>query len=373
MLRRSGTSNRGFTLIELLVVVAIIALLISILLPSLQRAREISRRTACAANMGGFAKGSLIYAETNKGVLPAAAHVPVANNNARSTGSWVGYKSLFPDARNSTGQVVPPSANWNDLSNTRAWFKLMIGGKNAYLKGKQMICPSTKALKHNPEGAQASVFSSDGSTEQPLYDFNGANTDAGGASSTGGAEMTDFSYSFQMVLKNIDQTGGTNETMGNLLTNTQDPGKPIAADRNPYSNYIMTKGTTPSEYGVYAYKADTTYLPAGFPPPLAGTDSPKYVADLRRSKAANSRNHKQEGQNVAYLDGHAKWGNNPKVGVDEDSIWSPWSYKASTGPGIPDFDICETSLPCDSLPKADAEYGRMRSRPRWLTDAMLVP
>jgi len=53
----------GFTLIELLVVVAIIALLISILLPSLSRARAGARTTLCSSRIGQLCKGILIYAE----------------------------------------------------------------------------------------------------------------------------------------------------------------------------------------------------------------------------------------------------------------------------------------------------------------------
>jgi prepilin-type N-terminal cleavage/methylation domain-containing protein len=52
----------GFTLIELLVVVAIIALLISILLPSLSRARELSKRLVCGSNESGMGKACKIYA-----------------------------------------------------------------------------------------------------------------------------------------------------------------------------------------------------------------------------------------------------------------------------------------------------------------------
>lgn len=54
--------RRGFTLIELLVVVAIISLLIAILLPALQHAREQARSTVCLANMKTLATGVFQYA-----------------------------------------------------------------------------------------------------------------------------------------------------------------------------------------------------------------------------------------------------------------------------------------------------------------------
>lgn len=70
VIRKTTNSARAFTLVELLVVIGIIAVLISILLPSLSRARESAKSVTCASNLRQIGAALNIYAAANKGSLP---------------------------------------------------------------------------------------------------------------------------------------------------------------------------------------------------------------------------------------------------------------------------------------------------------------
>jgi prepilin-type N-terminal cleavage/methylation domain-containing protein/prepilin-type processing-associated H-X9-DG protein len=73
-----GTKRKspGFTLVELLVVVSIIALLISILLPSLRKARDQAKAVKCAANTRGVGQGVSVYLAETTGIYPPSYVYP---------------------------------------------------------------------------------------------------------------------------------------------------------------------------------------------------------------------------------------------------------------------------------------------------------
>jgi prepilin-type N-terminal cleavage/methylation domain-containing protein/prepilin-type processing-associated H-X9-DG protein len=389
--RTSPSKGKGFTLIELLVVVAIIALLISILLPSLTRAKEMAKRANCAANLRSFAQGCTIYSEVNQQVFPTAYQPTNSDaDGAAYRNTAIGYRRGLPDGWTATSG--PPTVPADSFSNTRPYYKLLTGGKKAYMQPKQLVCPSTSKLGHlaggsnpnpiieaagpnaeNPVSIFAVVPTPTGlkapqvGDEGRLWDFNGTKV------SNGKSEASEFSYSFQMSRQALASTQAGKVTMGVKMTNSQDPRKALAADRNPYSNSV-TAGTGQPAFGFYVY--DTSTQATGYPLPgdIGGDGSvttQDWLQALKtRHKSLNSRNHNRDGQNVSFVDGHAKWFNNPMCGADEDLIWTPTQAPNPLNEPLSmhvAFGVTTTPISIQS------QYMKALSSPTMQTDSLLIP
>jgi prepilin-type N-terminal cleavage/methylation domain-containing protein/prepilin-type processing-associated H-X9-DG protein len=127
------TRRRGFTLLELLVVIAIIGVLISLMLPAVQKVREAASRMACAHNLQQIALATHNFHGTNE-KLPTGAHLPVAVGN-RQTGGTNLWVELLPYFDQDNLQK-----KWDYVDNRNN----VAGGTNAIQAQhiKILICPS---------------------------------------------------------------------------------------------------------------------------------------------------------------------------------------------------------------------------------------
>lgn len=324
--------SAGFTLVELLVVIAIIGVLVALLLPAVQAAREAARRGQCLNNQKQLALAFLNYESSKKGLPPMAKFWW----NTAVAGQEKGYLEVFPGAPggwyDDHGWYLPimpymeqaglsnrasPSKSFSDASNLAA--------RTAFVPMHQ--CPSDIGLQRNewdvPTWARvrSNYVINAGNTVYGQHDLSTVNVLFAGAP---------FRPRIDTPLSMI--TDGTSNT---LMTSEVKVLPESAAWGGPYSDaqtalggQVFTGWNTPNSaaadalcrQGEWLANVETGFAQQGIPKPLTATVSAAGDVTLGRlagEAIQDSNGHKQQhiaarsqhsgGVNSSRCDGSVKY------------------------------------------------------------------
>jgi prepilin-type processing-associated H-X9-DG protein/prepilin-type N-terminal cleavage/methylation domain-containing protein len=309
---RRDATPLAFTLIELLVVVAIIALLLAILLPSLSSARQQGKATKCLAQLRVLGQGLAIYANDYADVLPGGRLPKIDDCNAwADINGGRKYRPTFT-ALMSEAVGAPPFADPQACKNTQDMFG-EDGDRQDYSYGVY-VCPSVAEWTDERNGSYGYNYQFLGNTR--LFDDNVLN-----------------SYkNWPVPLSRIRYPGRTvaaADCMGTAAS-----WQPM--ERQPYGNNTKNH----QRWGDEGFNLD---------PPWVDPVNGEMAAKDRSSRSAVDPRHRGRG-NVLWLDGHADANTLQDLGyrpepdgrIDlgtQDWNNTQWSGTGQNVPWTPDYHL----------------------------------
>ena len=205
--------TRGFTLIELVVVIAIIAMLVALLLPAVQQAREAARRTLCKNNLKQWGLALHNYHETNQIFPPALNHpgrvscsgstpgvygatLYSDHNRVQNTPGWI---YLLPYIEQSSAYSLYDFNTTSSLSSPCGFALAGPTNSNPNLAVTSMPMPTLECPSH----PQAGEISTSAPTSSSSFFSREKARRASYGFATGG--MTDYSYLYTFYQSDIRQ------------------------------------------------------------------------------------------------------------------------------------------------------------------------